>query len=136
MDSIEFPCPNDVQLVRRLTSTGRRPNLLVQCRGVNEESVLVSLMTSCQPPYSFCYPPKALQLPEKRRGTLFLVNAAAMTLEQQIELYDWMQGGTEDIQIVSLVTGSLYDRVLEGEFLEGLYYRLNVLCLDANHSRH
>jgi DNA-binding NtrC family response regulator len=77
-----------------------------------------------------------LQLPEDRRGTLFLVDPAAMTIDQQVRLFDWMQGGTEDIQIVSIATGSLYDRVLDGQFLEALYYRLNVVCLDANHSRH
>ena len=54
-----------------------------------------------------------------------------MTLDQQISLFDWMTVTRQRTQIVSIATMRLDQLVRDGRFLEGLFYRINVLQLDA-----
>jgi transcriptional regulator of aromatic amino acid metabolism len=118
-------------LVQRLTGSEWRPNLLVLCRDLEPEAVVAPLMAAGRQPFHVCRLPGFLAFPEIRRGTLFLVNLAALTLGQQMKLYDWMDDGGRECQVVSIARQSLYPLVEEGRFMEALYYRLNVVCLDA-----
>jgi DNA-binding NtrC family response regulator len=58
-----------------------------------------------------------------------------MTLPQQIELYDWLNAGRGAVQMVSVTSKSIWPLVEEGRFLEGLFYRLNVITLEAGETR-
>jgi hypothetical protein len=132
MHSLEYPWMADVHLVQRLTRSEWRPNLLVLSHDVDQEAVARSLQAFCRPPFHICRPPAALPLPQDRRGTLFILNAGAMPLSQQMALYDWLDGGTPQVQVVSITRTSLYPLVEQGEFMEALFYRLNVVCVDAS----
>ena len=46
-------------------------------------------------------------------------------------LNDWIAEGCGDAQIVSIATTPLWPLVQNGDFLEGLFYRLNVVRLEA-----
>ena len=39
--------------------------------------------------------------------------------------------GRGDVQIVSMTSAPLWPLVVDGDFLEGLFFRLNVVCLEA-----
>jgi transcriptional regulator of acetoin/glycerol metabolism len=52
-------------------------------------------------------------------------------MDQQLRLYDWLNDGWENLQVVSISSASLRPLVDEGRFLEGLLYRLNVVHLEA-----
>jgi transcriptional regulator of aromatic amino acid metabolism len=58
-----------------------------------------------------------------------------MSLGQQVALYDWLTDGCEHLQVVSISSVPLLPLVEEGRFLEGLFYRLNVIHLDARPGR-
>jgi hypothetical protein len=131
MHSLEFPWMADEHLVRRLTESASRPNLLVLTGDRDQEAFLASLAASCRRPFHFCRPPEALRLPVERRGTVFLIDPGRMTLRQQITLHDWMGEGAQQTQIVSLAPRPLFPLVASGEFLEALYYRLNVVSVAA-----
>jgi transcriptional regulator of aromatic amino acid metabolism len=131
MHPLEFSWMADATLVQRLTRSEWRPNLLVLCRGLEPGAVVAPLMAAGRRPFHVCRLPGALALPEIRSGTLFLVNLAGLTLGQQMKLYDWIDGGSRDLQVVSIARQSLYPLVEEGRFMEALYYRLNVVCLEA-----
>jgi len=73
--------------------------------------------------------PGRLALPSQPVGTLLLENVAALALAQQIRLHDWMSGSRT--QVISVVFAPLYPMVERGEFLEGLFYRLNMVTLEA-----
>ena len=85
-----------------------------------------------------------LQAPIRRLScdTVLSLPAAASTLvlddidllpdEEQQALLDWLEITQSAPQIVSLTTGSLYDRVQSGTFLGALYYRLNLLHLQVD----
>jgi hypothetical protein len=130
MDSTEFPWTADAPLVRRVLSKDR-VNLLVCCRGRGADRVLQTLMQSCEHPFHLCTLPGPLELPSHEAGTLFLENASALTLDQQARLQDWMSRNLGQIQVISVVFDSLYPMVEHGQFLEGLFYRLNVVSLEA-----
>jgi hypothetical protein len=60
-----------------------------------------------------------------------LQNVSALSLAQQIILNDWLGNGLGRPQVVSIASTDLWEAVMNGDFLEGLFYRLNVTCLDA-----
>jgi hypothetical protein len=108
-----------------------RPNLLVLCQDIDAESVVRGLMRMCAPPLHVGLLPGALQLPPDKPGTLLLHDVAALTLAQQIELFDWMGGRVGTTQVISVTSTPLLSRVEDGRFFEGLYYRLNVVYVRA-----
>ncbi len=131
MHPTDFSSPSDTNLLMSLLTTGQRPALMVMCGGRPPESVVDSLMTWCAPPVYVCRLPGQLKLPAPKGGTVVLSDPAAMTLAQQIELYDWLNASRGAVQIVSVTTRPIWPLVEEGRFLEGLFYRLNVVTLEA-----
>jgi transcriptional regulator of acetoin/glycerol metabolism len=73
--------------------------------------------------------PGPLALPATKHGTLLLRHAAALSLAQQVRLYDWLSTGCANLQVISLTTLPLWELVEDKGFVEGLYYRLNVIRL-------
>ncbi|OFV90834.1 MAG: hypothetical protein A3G76_06320 [Acidobacteria bacterium RIFCSPLOWO2_12_FULL_65_11] len=127
-DGVSF---SEAKWLRSLLSQERRPNLLVLCRGVEIESVVTSLTGLCARPVCARLLPVGRYLPSQRSGTLLLGDVAALTPSQQIELYDWMSGRPADLQVVSVTSVPLLPLVENGRFLEGLFYRLNVVSVVA-----
>jgi DNA-binding NtrC family response regulator len=122
---------SEARLLRALTSEHRRPNLLVVCNDVTVEAVVRHLVGFCEPPYHLTTLPENLDFPERKKGTLLLTDVAKMSLSQQLEVYDWLSVGCENLQVVSISSAPLRPLVDDGRFLEGLFYRLNVIYLDA-----
>lgn len=131
MHSTDFVRVSDLVLLQWLTLRDLRPNLLVTCGTVEIEAITKHLRAFCAPPFHVCALPGTLGLPSATRGTLFLEGVAELTLGQQIVLNDWISEGRDRVQIVSLTSGPLWPLVENGEFLEGLFFRLNVVCLEA-----
>jgi hypothetical protein len=131
MHSTDFVGVSDLVLLQWLTLGDFRPNLLVTCRDVEIAAITKHLMSFGAPPFHVCTLPGALRLPSAARGTLFLEGVAALTLRQQIVLNDWISAGRGELQIVSMTSAPLWPLVEDGEFLEGLFFRLNVVCLEA-----
>jgi transcriptional regulator of aromatic amino acid metabolism len=130
MHASQFTSLSDTNFLMSLLTKGQRPALLVVCREGGSHAVVDSMMTWCAPPVHRCELPGYLDLPLARNGTLVLTNAAALTLEQQIELYDWLDADRA-VQVVSVTSKPIWPLVEEGRFLEGLFYRLNVVTLEA-----
>jgi hypothetical protein len=131
MHSTEFSWAADAPLVRRLMTKDPRVNLLVCCGGRGADRVLKRLMQSCEHPFHVCTLPGPLELPSDQNRTFFLENASALTLAQQIRLQGWMSRNLGQIQIISVAYDPLYPMVEQGQFLEQLFYRLNVVSLNA-----
>lgn len=130
-DCFDFNAVADSTLLKWLTAKGHRPNVLVECTRGSADTVVRHLMTWSALPFRFCALPGTLELPVTRRGTLLLKDVSALTLSQQVMLYDWLTVGCGDMQVVSVTTAPLQALVEAGEFLEGLLYRLNVIRLDS-----
>lgn len=130
-DGFEFNGLSDAVLLGWLTANGRRPNVLIECRQAAIETAMHHLMTWCSLPFRYCALPGALELPTPARGTLLLREVGALTLSQQVMLYDWLTVVHGQVQVISLTTTPLQTLVDDGQFLEGLLYRLNVIRIDG-----
>jgi transcriptional regulator of acetoin/glycerol metabolism len=130
-DSVDFHALSDLILLQRLAANGTWPNVLIECAGASATVTLRHLTTWCSPPFHTCAFPGSLELPTTRNGTLVLDDIAAMTLPQQVRLFDWLSAGTSEIRVVSIVIPPVRRLVDDGRFLEGLFYRLNVISIDA-----
>ena len=130
-NGFDFNALSDATLLHWLTARGHRPNVLVECSRGSAETVVRHLMTWCALPFRFCALPGTLELPATRKGTLLIKDVATLTLAQQVMLYDWLSEGCGDMQVVSVASAPLQVLVEDGDFLEGLLYRLNVIRLDA-----
>jgi hypothetical protein len=131
MNSPDLIALSEPVLMRWLTSSDRRPNLLVVCAEADVEAAVERLKEFCIDPCHSCTVPGPLQLPSNKTGTLLLSDASAMSLDQQIALFDWLNAGGGKLQIISVSSVPLYALIERGLFLEGLYYRLNAVCLAA-----
>ena len=134
MSAICGPCLEPVwssTLLRMFTSKTCRPNLLLVCPAGSSSRILREVGRSCAGPVHYRRLPGVLDLPARRDGTLVLDEVGGLDLSQQIALYDWMTASSGSYQIVSLTTGPIEPLVASGSFLEGLYYRLNVVRMNA-----
>jgi hypothetical protein len=126
---------SDPALLKNLTKNGWRPNFLVHCAPDDCQDVVTQLTRSCTEPVHSCLLPGRLDLPDQPGGTLLLARVEEMSIDQQIDLFDWMSAWQSTVQVVSIATTRLERLVARGQFLEGLFYRLNVVYLEARSSR-
>ena len=124
---------SELLLLLSLTSRQQRPNLLIACSDRALDTVVTQLHALCAPPLHTCVLPGSLALPKKPCGTLLLHHVEALTIDQQIALYDWMDRSRQ-IQVVSITGAPLPSLVEHGQFLEGLLHRLNTVALMATGS--
>jgi hypothetical protein len=132
MHAADFAWLSDETLIDWLTMRDRRPNLMVVARDLPLDAVADRLKSVCAPPILPSILPGRLHLPASRSGTVLLQNVAALSIPQQIALNDWIDEGHGQAQILSITAKPLWTVVQNGDFLEGLFYRLNVVCLDAS----
>jgi sigma54-dependent transcription regulator len=135
VNSPDFVSFSDMDLLRALTTCERRPNLLVDCVDGGADGVLAQLQALCTEPFYSCRLPGALELPSDGTGTLLLHDVAALTIGQQVTLFDWLHQRRGSIQVVSVTERRLMGMVCDGRFLEGLFYRLNTISITARGAR-
>jgi hypothetical protein len=70
-----------------------------------------------------------LFLPRRPAGTLILQGADALSACDQQQLLEWLEGDARATRILTTTNRPLFPLVESGNFLEGLYYRLNVILL-------
>jgi hypothetical protein len=122
---------SDTTLLRMLSSRHHRPNVLIENRRAGLDSVLEQLGAVCEMPMRVCRFPGALDLQAEPGGTLVLANVDRMTISQQLSLFDWLGRKAGDIQVVSITQASMTAAIADGLFLEGLFFRLNTVAIQA-----
>jgi len=116
---------------RFLISERLRPNLLIVCASQDIQTVVTRVLGACRRPVHACPLPGELSLSDDMMGTLLLWDVAQLTRGQQMQLHDWITDRPRDAQVISISSAPLLPLVEDGEFLEGLFYRLNVVSLVA-----
>jgi hypothetical protein len=79
--------------------------------------------------------PRLAAEPPPATGTLLIWDIEVLDRTQQELFLSWMDGHP-GVQVVSIAERPLFPLVLNGTFLDRLYYRLNVLCLSPSESDH
>jgi transcriptional regulator of acetoin/glycerol metabolism len=87
--------------------------------------------TLCAPPVRWCRLPGPLRLPDDRQGTLLLNDVAALSLEDQIALYDWLAHPAAGLRVIAGTTVPMAPLIASGRFLEGLFNRLGNVQFDV-----
>jgi DNA-binding NtrC family response regulator len=123
---------SDASLLEQLLAREQRPNVLVECTPTAVGAVSSVLLRACREPHRRYQLPCAFDVPATPQGTLLLENVEALTPPQQQALHEWMTTGCLGVQVVSITAAPLAGSVARGEFLEALFYRLNVVLLDAD----
>jgi transcriptional regulator of aromatic amino acid metabolism len=127
----DFPWCLETLLPHGVNLRGNRSNLLVNCSFHELHTVANELARLCARPVQMCSMPGWLDLPLNFSGTLVLARIEELTLDQQIGLFDWLTMVNGTTQVVSVATMRLDQLVKAGRFLEGLFYRLNVVQIDV-----
>jgi hypothetical protein len=122
---------SDTTLLRMLSSRHHRPNLLIENKRAGLDSVLHQLCSVCESPISVCRFPGPLDLYAETGGTLVLANVDRMTIGQQLTLFDWLGRKGDDVQVVSITQAPIGALIADGRFLEGLFFRLNTVAIQA-----
>jgi len=75
-------------------------------------------------------PGASLTLPSPgSTGTVLLDDVERLTLDDQRRLFDWLGSIPTHTRVVCTSTRPLINLLRRGAFLDGLYYRLNTLCI-------
>jgi hypothetical protein len=69
--------------------------------------------------------------PINSAGTLILHDVGLLPNDDQLRLLAWLEQNSGRTRTVCTASGSLYEYVESGRFIETLYYRLNTLLLDV-----
>jgi hypothetical protein len=73
----------------------------------------------------------AAPLPPATPFTLLVRNAASLDAHEQERLHHWLGERSGAVRVIATSPVPLYGLVERHQFLESLYYRLNVVCLEA-----
>jgi hypothetical protein len=65
-------------------------------------------------------------------GTLLVSDVDRFTTDQQERLLEYLNGPCHSAQVISTATTDPFQRVMRGDFLADLYYRLNVVRIDVD----
>jgi hypothetical protein len=63
--------------------------------------------------------------------TILVRDAASLSADEQERLNRWLGERSGAVRVIATSSVPLYDLVEQRRFLEPLYYRINVVCLDA-----
>ena len=106
-----------------------RPNVLIVGSWRWIEAVRQTLTPLLALPICLCLLPGPLTLARGHGGTLLVEDVAALRLDQQADLLQWLNKDHR-VQVISATSTPLFPLVRTGTFDETLYYRLNVLTID------
>ena len=96
------------------------------------EAILDALRPHFRQPIEVWSPGSGLVLsPDLNTRTLILRDVAAMPRDDQHRLCDWLDVAGGRTRVVSTTREPLFPLLEAGTFVQTLYYRLNVLCVQV-----
>jgi hypothetical protein len=82
-------------------------------------------------PICKCTPKAYAVLPEPSEGTLVVFDVDGLTLDQQMQMFRWLNQLQTRVQVICTSSEPMFCLVQAGGFLTDLYYRLNVVLIDV-----
>jgi hypothetical protein len=108
----------------------KSPTMLISGERDATDAFILAAVPAFRPPVRRYACKTRLPLP-RPAGTLIFDDVEALDAEQQNGLLRWMDDAqSAPAQMLAVTTASLYTRVLAGQFLGALYYRLNTLYVE------
>jgi hypothetical protein len=108
---------------------GGHPNILVVGPPDDAADLLPEVLSQCRQPVHEITGRHIAAMPDD--GTVVLHDVARLDVSAQRAIYRWLdlQGGR--VQVISLAPMPIFPLVADGEFSEALFYRLNMVTMDA-----
>jgi hypothetical protein len=104
-----------------------RPHALVIGATAHIEAVLARLYHHLPAPVSHWWPTAVAAPPQPATGTLVVWGVDGLDRTQQQSLLAWLERHPGEVQVISVADRPVFPLVERGEFLDGLYYRLNAI---------
>ena len=114
----------ELSVMRRL-----HPNVLLIGSQQSNERALSELLPVCRTPVY--QPNPEFDMPIVEGGTFVLRRVELLRPHRQRALHEWITREPGRIQVISLASAQLFQRVSVGAFLEDLFYRLNTMTLQT-----
>ena len=105
-----------------------RPHALLIGSEASTAAALARMSQYLRAPLAHWHPAAVLE-PPPATGTLVVWEVDTVTRIQQALLLMWMDSYAADVQVISVARRPVFPLVLQQEFLDTLYYRLNTVCL-------
>ena len=99
-------------------------------------AVIDTLRPTLARPLAECPParPLALRSPDAV-GTLIVRGVDKLNRREQQRLLDWQARAGSTVRVISTAAAPILPLVTRGTFMDVLYYRLNVMCIDVRNRR-
>ena len=126
-------------LIHERSPRTERPFVAVNCAGLPETLLESELFGHVKGSFTGAYRDKQGKLEMADQGTMFLDEIGEMTLRMQGLLLRFLETGElqkvgadrivgrADVRVIAATNRSLRDLIVQGQFREDLYYRLNVI---------
>lgn len=108
-----------------------RPNVLLIGQEIDTDLTVASITRWGQEQVAFWSPDPAHQLDVSQIETLIVRDVIDLSWAEQIALNEWLAARVDSVRVIATSRTPLFELVERRLFLEALYYRLNVVCLDA-----
>jgi transcriptional regulator with PAS, ATPase and Fis domain len=131
------------QLIHRRSPRAHRPFLAVNCAALPETLLESELFGHVKGSFTGAYRDKPGRLEQADQGTMFLDEIGEMTLRMQGLLLRFLEtgelqkvgadriAGRVNVRVITATNRSLRDLLVQGQFREDLYYRLNVIHIQV-----
>jgi hypothetical protein len=106
-----------------------RPNVLFIGPKASVRIAIARHLSCLHAPLVQWHPRSALEPASQSKGTLLIWDIDALDVGQQQQLITWLDRH-ENVQLISVAEHPVFPLVLRQEFLDRLYYRLNVVCVE------
>jgi Sigma-54 interaction domain len=124
-DSSALTPPDDLALFR-----GAHPHALLIGSAASANAALGRLRPHLRAPLSQWRTQSAGPPPQETTGTLVIWDVDALDRTRQEQLLAWMESRAPAVQVISISERPVFPLVSRDDFLDTLYYRLNMVCLD------
>lgn len=119
-----------VPIEELLCLASAQTNLLLEGQPSELDAMLAALIPHVSPPLTTW--DGATPLPAEHRGTVIALQVNRLDGDQQRQLLHWIQNTDGTGRVIATTSGSLFGLVERGIFVDTLYYRLNILRVDAS----
>lgn len=105
-------------------------NTLIQGAKSDLDECVSALTPFCPPPVVTLEDPVVNTLATIKEGSVILERVARYSLEDQRAILSWLDGDGSGVRLIATTSERLFDLVQGGQFIDTLYYRLNVIFID------
>ncbi len=105
-------------------------NTLIQGAKADLDECVSAITPFCPPPVVTLEDPVVNTLATIKDGSVVLEHVARYSLEEQRAILSWLDGDGSGVRLIATTSERLFDLVQGGQFIDTLYYRLNVIFID------